>query len=372
MTAHDDAEKNRGKVRYAVVGAGNIAQVAVLPAFEHARENSRLVAVISGDPEKRATLRERFGLELEGDYADFESILEDGDIDAVYIATPNAHHKEFAIRAAEQSVHVLCEKPLAPSAADCLAITKACAENQVRLMVAYRLHFEKATLAAIDLVRAGKLGRLRLFNSFFSHVVREGDIRRDPQVAGGAALDLGVYCINAARHLFDAEPVWAMASMIEQNGTDDTLTAILRFPDDRLAQFCISNSVAGTSSYEIGGSKGHLRVEPGFDYVNGISHYLTLGDKEAEHTSFPKGDQFAPELSYFSDCILNDHDPEPSGEEGWCDVRVVEALLESARMHLPVELPAYERQRRPSLSQAKHAPPIRKQETVHAPGPSVK
>lgn len=354
-----------------MVGAGNIAQEAVLPAFEHAKDNSRLVALISGDPDKRAKLRERFGFELDGDYADYESILEDGDIDAVYIATPNAQHTEFAVRAAEQNVHVLCEKPLAPSASDCLTIANVCRDNQVKLMVAYRLHFEKATLAALDLVRSGKLGEPKLFSSFFTHVVREGDIRLDPSVAGGAALDLGVYCINAARSFFDAEPIWVMASMVERNAIDDTLTALLRFPDDRLAQFCISNSVASTSSYRIAGSKGNLRVEPGYDYAQGLAHYLTIGE-ETKHTPFERTDQFAPELSYFADCILNDHEPEPSGEEGWCDVRVVEALLKSARTQRPVELSPFARQRRPSAAQAKQAPPVEKQDTVHAPSPSVK
>src|SRR5690349_8569692 len=108
--------KDQKRIRYAVVGAGNIAQVAVLPAFAHAEENSELVAIVSGEGEKRRILCDRYELELEGDYADYEKVLERGEIDAVYIATPNSHHKEFTLRAAAQGVHVLCEKPMAPSA----------------------------------------------------------------------------------------------------------------------------------------------------------------------------------------------------------------------------------------------------------------
>ena len=363
--------KETRKIRYAVVGAGNIAQVAVLPAFGHAEENSELCALISGDAEKRAALRDKYEVELDGDYADFESILERGRIDAVYVATPNSHHKEFTLRAAAAGVHVLCEKPLAPTADDCREMIEACSANDVKLMVAYRLHFEEATLEAIEIARSGKLGELKLFSSFFSHVVRPGDIRREPEVAGGATYDLGVYCINAARNLFDAEPILVLAQAIEKNGVDDTLSAVLRFPDDRLAQFCVSNSVAGVSSYRIGGSNGDLRVEPAYEYVEPIVHHLTI-DEETKTKKFKKGDQFAPELRHFSQCILDDREPEPSGEEGFCDVRVVEAILESAREGRPVALASYDRSRRPTIEQADHAPPVKKPKTVNAPSPSVK
>lgn len=363
--------KSARKIRYAVVGAGNIAQVAILPAFEHAKENSELVALVSGDDEKRAALREKYELELDGDYPDFERVLERGRIDAVYVATPNALHKEFTLRAASRGVHVLCEKPLAPTAAECRQMDDACTGAAVKLMVAYRLHFEEATLAALEVVRSGKLGELRLFDSFFSHVLRPGDVREDPSLAGGAAYDLGVYCINAARNLFDAEPTSVSAEFIERNGTDDTTTAILRFPGNRLAQFCLSNSVAGVSSYRIGGSAGDLRVEPAYEYTEELVHYLTL-DGETKKTSFKRGDQFAPEIKYFSNCILNDITPEPSAEEGFCDVRVVEAILASGRSHRPVELAPYVRRQRPSRDQVDHEPPVKKQSTVKAPSPSLR
>jgi len=362
---------NEKRIRYAVIGAGNIAQVAVLPAFGHASENSELVGLITGDPHKRAELRERFDIEFDADYDGLESVIERGRVDAVYIATPNSTHREFALRAAAKGVHVLCEKPLAPTAADCMAIIDACEKARVKLMVAYRLHFEEATLEALDIARSGKLGKLRAFTSFFSHVVRPGDIRRDPDVAGGAVLDLGVYCINAARNLFEAEPTLVTADCIEKNGTDDTTSAILRFPGDRVAQFCVSNSIAGTSSYRLGGSDGDLRVEPAYEYQEPLVHYLTL-EGETKKKSFDRVDQFAPELLHFSKCILEDRQPEPSGEEGWCDIRVAEAILTAARTHKPVELEPYQRRRRPTLAQVENIRPVKKQEPVNAPSPSIK
>lgn len=361
----------RNQVRYAVVGAGNIAQVAVLPAFEHAGENSRLVALVSGDAAKRATLRKRYKLEDTGGYDEFEELLERSDIDAVYVATPNSLHREFTERAARCGVHVLCEKPLAPSLEDCHAMMHACEEHSVKLMVAYRLHFEEATLKAFEIARSGELGELRLFDSFFTHVVRPGDIRRDPGRAGGASFDLGVYCINAARNLFEAEPISVFAAAVEKNGVDDTTCVVLRFPSERLAQFCISNSASRVSSYRIAGTKGDLRVEPGYEYAEGLVHYLTRDD-ETERTQFRKRDQFAPELIHFSNAILNDTEPGPSAEEGSCDVRVVEAILESLKSGRSVELAPYQRHSRPSLAQELHTPALDKPDTVNAPSPSIR
>jgi predicted dehydrogenase len=365
------ASKEDRTIRYAVVGAGNIAQVAVLPAFKHAKENSELVALVSSDAEKRAELSKMYDIEVQGDYSEFESVLERARVDAVYICTPNTEHREFAVRAAARGVHVLCEKPLATSAEECQVISEACEKHGVKLMVAYRLHFEEANLKALEIARSGELGDLKLFSSFFSHVVREDDIRRDPTLGGGASYDLGVYCINAARHLFDAEPIEVFASTIEKNGTDDSTTVLLKFPGERLAQFSISNSVAGVSSYRIAGTLGDLRLEPAFEYAEGNEHYLTL-DGKTKHESFKKRDQFAPELVYFSRCILEDVDPEPSGEEGMCDLRVVDAILGSARSGKPVALARYRRRRRPEPEQEIKKPAISKPKTVNAPGPGVR
>lgn len=363
------AKQEKKKVRYAVVGAGNIAQVAVLPAFAHAKENSELVALISGDAEKRQELGERYSIEYLGDYGDLEAVLEAARADAVYICTPNTEHTEFVVRAAERGLHILCEKPLATSVADCERMREACERNGVHLMVAYRLHFEAANLRAIEIARSGKLGTPRLFSSFFSHVVRPGDIRREAEVGGGASYDLGVYCINAARHLFAAEPIEVVAQAVEKEGVDDTTTVLLRFPENRLAHFCVSNSVAGVSSYRIAGDQGDLRLEPSYEYSEGNTHYLTLDGKTTKN-SFAKSDQFAPEIIYFSKCILEGRIPEPSVEEGICDIRVVEAILKSAESGKPVSLPPYQRSERPSPDQRIKKPAISKPKTVNAPGPS--
>jgi predicted dehydrogenase len=362
---------NVGKVRYAVIGAGNIAQVAVLPAFEHASENSQLVALVSGDETKREELCKKYDIDAAGDYSELEQVLERGRVDAVYIATPNSLHKEHTLRAAALGVHVLCEKPLAASVADCEAMARACRDARVKLMVAYRLHFEDGTLSALELAHGGKLGDLRVFDSVFGHMVRQGDIRTRPEVGGGACLDLGVYCINAARHVFGAEPISVFGSVLEKNGVDDTTTAVLRFEGERVAQFTVSNSTGSTSSYRVAGTNGDLRIEPAFDYAEGLEHYLTL-DGKTKHEKFSKRDHFAPQLIYFSKCVLEGLDPEPSAEEGIADVRVVEAILESAKQGRAVALEPRAHDYHPTREKELKKPAVSKPEPVHAPSPSLK
>jgi predicted dehydrogenase len=359
------------KIRYAVIGAGNIAQVAVLPAFKHAQSNSELVAIISGDPEKRLELSKTYDLDLFGDYEDLEDIVKQGEIDALYVATPNALHKQYVLQAAALGVNILCEKPLAITVADCEEIARACVSAGVKLMVAYRLHFEEANLSALELVKAGKIGEPRVFDSVFSHVVRPGDIRQRPDLGGGAVYDLGIYCINAARNLFREEPVLVFATAQYRDGVDDTTTAILRFPRDRVAQFTVSNSIAGVSSYRIAGTDGDLRVEPAYEYFDKLQHHLTVDGKTTEQ-SFSKRDQFAPELEYFSDCILANRDPEPNAEEAIDDLRVVEAVLSSASSGKPVPLEPRQRARRPNIGQESQKPAVGKQKPINAPSPSLK
>ena len=165
------------RVRYAVVGQGYIAQIAVLPAFSHARKNSELAALVSGDRVKLRTLGRKYGVDRLYTYGEYEACLRAGDVDAVFIALPNHLHREYAVRAARAGVHVLCEKPMALTEQDCKAMIAAARRGGVKLMVAYRLHFEEANLKAAALVRSGRLGESRICDSVFTLQVKAGNIR---------------------------------------------------------------------------------------------------------------------------------------------------------------------------------------------------
>src|SRR6185369_337081 len=144
---------------------------------------------------------------ISASYEEYDSVMKSGEIDAVYIALPNHMHRDFAVRAARAGVHVLCEKPMAVTADDCEEMVRAASDANVRLMVAYRLHFDRANLEAMKVIESGKLGDIRLFNSVFTMSVKEGDIRLQRKTGGGTLYDIGLYCINAARYLFRAEPM---------------------------------------------------------------------------------------------------------------------------------------------------------------------
>src|SRR4029434_10663955 len=239
-------------IRYAVVGLGHIAQVAVLPAFAHARRNSKLVAVVSDDRTKRRELRKRYRLEHTFSYDQFEYCL--NEVDAVYIALPNSMHAEYTVRAAKAGVHVLCEKPMAVTVRECQQMIAACRQARVKLMIAYRLHFETVNLSAMDLARRGELGDLKFFTSSFSMTVRRGDIRTKREYGGGTLYDIGVYCINAARNLFRAEPTEVSAASINSGWKslaeiDEPTAATLRFGNERVATFITSFNAAHVAAY---------------------------------------------------------------------------------------------------------------------------
>lgn len=357
-------------IRYAVVGLGHIAQAAVLPAFGNARRNSRLAAIVSGDPLKRDALARQYQIDKAYSYGQYEALLRSGDIDAVYIALPNNLHAEYAERAARAGVHVLCEKPMAVTEAECELMARAARENRVKLMVAYRLHFERANLEAIEIARSGRIGEPRLFTSTFSQQVVPGNVRAKRELGGGVLYDIGIYCINAARSLFREEPTEALALAAGVLGdVEESVSATLRFPNERLAAFTASFGAAKVSEYRIVGTKGVLVVDPAYEYAKPLEHRLSFDGEVVGERRFAKRDQFAPELLYFSDCLLQNRDPEPSAEEGLADVRVIRALYRSMASGTPVELGPYERREHPSLEQEIRRPPIEKPTVIRAQAP---
>ena len=358
------------KIRYAVVGLGHIAQVAVLPAFKTA-QHSELTALISGDGDKLRKVGKKYGIAHLYPYEEYSRAL--SNVDAVFITVPNHLHREYAVRAAAAGVHVLCEKPMAPTPQECREMIEAANQNHVKLMIAYRLHFEAGNLEAVRLAESGKLGEIRVFTSEFAQQVADGNVRiAEPVTRGGGPLyDMGVYCINAARYLFRAEPV-EICALAEARKSDERferveemVSAVLRFPGDRLAMFTCSFGAADVSRYTLLGTKGILRADPAYEYAEGIRLEVEIGEKKIRR-SFPKRDQFAAEINYFSNCILHNKEPEPSGVEGLADVRIIEAIYHSIRTRRTVAIPALTVEKRPSQGQEIHRPAHGKPEVFHA------
>jgi glucose-fructose oxidoreductase len=340
----------------------------VLPAFAHAKRNSTLAALVSGQPKKLQALGRRYGVRHLCDYQDADTLFTSGEIDAVYIALPNNLHEEFTVRAAHAGLHVLCEKPMAVTARDCEAMIRATAAAKVRLMVAYRLHFERANLEAAQLARQGKLGDLRLFSSDFSMQVRKHNIRLERAKGGGPLYDIGVYCINAARYTLSQEPqsVFATATRSRDprfHEIDESVIGVMRFKDERLASFNCSFGAADRSTYTVTGTHGSITLDPAYEYAQGLGFTLNVGDRKRKR-QFNKRDQFAAEIEYFSQCILDDRTPEPSGEEGLADVRIVEAMQRSINGGRWVDIKPIPRKRRPALKQDIRRPPVPREPTL--------
>jgi predicted dehydrogenase len=364
------------KIRYAVVGLGHIAQTAVLPGFKNAA-NAELTALVSGDPVKLKTLGKKYGAQIVCGYEDYDGLLASGDIDAVYVATPNTLHQTFIERAARKGIHVLCEKPLAGTPAACQQIINVAEENNVKLMVAYRLHFDPGNLMAIETAQSGKLGDLRMFNSLFSYNLKDDkNIRLKANLAGGAIFDIGIYCINASRYIFEDEPreVFAFTSSNSKDRRFDEVpemwTALMKFSKDRVASFTVSFAASTMSHYEIVGSKGSLRLNNAYEYAVPMEMVTTINEK-SKKTKFKKHDQFGPELFYFSNCILRNEQPEPSGLEGLADLRIIEALQTSADSGISIEVESVHKTVWPSMRQEITRPGIKAPpKPVHATSPS--
>lgn len=359
-------------VGYAVIGLGHIAQSAVLPAFAHAR-NARLVALVSSDEEKRRKLARRYGCDAFA-IDDLETCLDLPDVDAVYIAEPNDKHAELAVRCAREGVHVLCEKPLAISEEECRRMIDACRDEGVKLMTAYRLHFEPSNLAVVRLIEEGHIGEPRFFSSTFAYQVKPGNIRTSADRGGGALWDLGIYCINAARYLFRADPIEVFALRADRPGdprfaeVHEGMTVVMKFPFDRLAQFTVSFGSDEQDQYRIVGTRGHLELDQAYEYEGPRTLRIFSGGRTRTRR-FPAGDQFAPELVAFSRAVLEDTAVEPDGEEGLRDVRIIQAALRSARENRPLTLSWPAQRRRPEPSDRIYRPPVREPRLVGASAP---
>jgi glucose-fructose oxidoreductase len=290
------SEANRKTVRYAVVGLGHFAQTAILPAFANAADKAELAALVTGDDEKAKKLGRKYKVPTY-DYEQYDELLASGDINAVYIAVPNSEHRKFTEAAARAGVHVLCEKPLAYSVGDAQAMVDACRDAKVLLMTAYRLHFEAGNLDAIKAIQAGKIGEARLFTSIHTMQVEPDNIRTDLSLGGGPLEDIGVYCLNAARYVFQGEPNEVTAVAIR--GKDrrfkeipEAVCATLRFSKDRLATFLCGFGESKVSEYRVIGTEGVLKMDPAFTWQGDTEQTISRKEKSKTKT-FKHRDQVA-------------------------------------------------------------------------------
>ncbi len=349
------------RVRFAVVGLGYVAQRAILPAFSHTGRFAELTTLVSSDPVKLRELGARYRVSNLYSLDEFDTALAADTFDAVYITLPNALHCDFALRAAIARKHILCEKPLALTSGECKEMIRVTQEHHVRLMVGYRLHFERSNMRAAAIVRSGEIGTPRIVDAVVSMQLSEESPRTRRELFGGPMYDIGIYGINAARYLFRSEPcrVAALTSSFNDTRFTDIAgleSAVLDFGAGRIATISASYGSTATSYFNVIGTAGTVRLSPAFDFEHAPSlEVSTAGRVEREH--YPISDQFAPEIIEFARCITDHVEPESSGLEGLADVRIIEAIERASATGRLVELGDFKKPRRPDLSQTAHIPP---------------
>ena len=352
------ANENGRKVRYAVVGAGWISQEAFMPGI-HSAPNSVMTAIVTGNVEKSRKLADFHGIEHVYTYDQYDEMLRAGVVDAVYIALPNSMHADFAIRAARAGVHALVEKPLAKTVAESEAMIAAAAENNTLLLTAYRLHNEPGAIEALEMIRRGEIGEPLYYTSVFSFQSAPVNHRLQAEHWGGPLQDIGVYCLNAVRHVFGSEPVEVVA-MSEGPDSDARFAeidahvgAMLRFPGGKMATFYCSFGAGEIDKYTVVGSKGVIEVEQAFRFQAPRRIRLIKGDTVTVR-EFPFVEEFGGQAAYFSNCIINGERPEADGEEGLADMVTMVAIEEAIRTGKPqaINLPPRPRHPTPDMAHA--------------------
>lgn len=348
-------------INYAVVGAGWISQIAFLPGAAQSG-NSRVAAIVTGDLAKARRLADFHDVGAVVGYDGYDALLAGPAIDAVYIALPNHMHADYAIRAARAGKHILVEKPLAASEVEALAMITAARDANVFLMTAYRLHNEPGTVAVLEHIRAGAIGRPLFFQSLLSFQTVVGNHRLAASTWGGPLQDVGVYCVNAARHVFAEEPVEAVAMAHRPDDdprfgeVDASVAATLRFPSGGLAQFVASFGGAPVDNYRVIGTLGDLELDPGFKFETATKLRLRSEGSWSE-THFPQIDQFGAQVAYFSACIAAGTPPEADGEEGLADMRALIAIERACLTGQPQTIRSPARPRHPTPAMVRHAAP---------------
>jgi predicted dehydrogenase len=341
-------QANDKKIGYCIVGLGRISMDEFMPGVRISKQ-SKIVALVSGHRPKADRVAQQYGVAAHAiyNYENYDTIRDNPEIDAVYIALPNGMHAEYTIRAAKAGKHALCEKPMANSVKECEDMIAACRQAGRKLMIAYRCQYEPTNLKAIELLRQGYVGELVAVSSSNGFNIHPGEWRLNKKLAGGGPLaDVGIYSIQATRYLTGEEPteVQAFSSVTTHDGrfteVEETVVWNSRFPSGVLAN-CVStygsNGVGGF--VRVSGSNGMLELDPAFAY-QGLHLGGNAKGKQPLDISFdnPSPRQFATEADYFSNCILENKEPKTDGEEGLRDERIITAIYKSCADGRPVKL----------------------------------
>lgn len=325
------------KLRWGVLGASNIALVAVIPAIQ-ASSNGRVVALATRGA-ANADLR---SLGIERVHKGYEALLADPGVDAVYIPLPNSMHLEWVIRAAEAGKAILCEKPLALNADEARQLVETCARLKVPLMEAFMYRFHPQTRRVHQLIREGAIGDLREVRAHLSvNILSDPDptnIRFKPELGGGTLLDMGCYTVDLSRQIFGETPrrVRAWSHVDPRLGVDVSMAAILEFSGDRIALPDSSFLAGAQGTYMIVGTEGVIEVPRGF--IPGLGSRVPEGliivadaDGRRREEAFAPADHYRLMAEAFADAILNGTPVPYPASDSIENMRVLDAIMRASR-----------------------------------------
>ena len=311
---------------WGVLGAGFIANRAMLAAIQHSSQ-ARVLAVASRDEQRGQEAAQRYSIERF--YHDYEALLADPDVQVVYIALPNHLHREWGLRAAHAGKHVLCEKPLALNAAECDEMISTCHSLKVLLMEAVMYRFHPRMQALKHMIAVGEVGELRFIHIAFSFPFdAPGNYRAFPQFGGGALLDIGSYCVNAARWLSASEPTAIHPPYsYSQNAIDLSSSAILEFGPHLSAHIQCSFVAAEHQIIEVIGTHAAITAPQAFTaWRDDTTALLIQRGSTFEQREFAPADPYQLMVEHFTDCVLGKASLMYPPEDGRNTLRVLDRL----------------------------------------------
>jgi predicted dehydrogenase len=326
------------KLGWAVVGLGSLSINQILPAFGKC-EKSKVVALVSGHPDKANKLALRYGVDAKNiyNYQNYDTIRDNPAVDIIYVVLPNSMHAEYTIRGVQAGKHVLSEKPMASTPGDCQSMIDAARKANRKLMVAYRCRYEPYNQEMIRLARSNEFGAIKVIVA--DHGFNIGDPTqwrlRKSLSGGGCLMDIGIYSLQAARYITGEEPaeINAMSFTNTQDPrfkeVEETINFQLRFPSGVLANCTSSYGYNSQNHYRVVCADGLFELEPATSYTG--MRMRVYNKNTLEERLLPVRDHFAMEMDHMSDCVMNNKQPLTAGEEGLRDLKLMTAIYESAQ-----------------------------------------
>jgi glucose-fructose oxidoreductase len=332
------------KLGFAFVGLGNFAVNELLPKIGKC-QYCKLAGLVSGHPDKAKTIAVKYGLDPKFifNYDNFDSIKDNPDIDVVYVVLPNGMHAEYTVRAFAAGKHVMCEKPMANTTAECRQMIDAATAAGKKLQIGYRMHWDAATLACIAALRNNEIGPVQIIDAATGFTIGDPtQWRLNRKLAGGGCMmDIGIYSLSAARYLTGEEPTEVFAHTVQDTNdirfkeVEQHCDFQLKFPSGALAS-CLSSYDANLNRYVIYGPRGQFVLEPGQAYT-GVKFIRDRG-RGLQPVDVAPVDQFVGEMDGFATALAGLTPFKATAEEGLQDMRIIEAIYQSAQSGAAVKL----------------------------------